>query len=76
MKFKKLTKYAFGNGLNSRIYRCNNKICKFKCDFQPSVKVFSSVTKRTHGCILPPGTIVIAVICDMLEKQFKHSMNV
>ena len=39
---------ACGIGSKSRVYRCNNKTCKFNYDFKSSDKALCSVAKITY----------------------------
>ena len=55
----KLLETACGNGSNSKIYKCKSKRCKFQSQFQPTDKILSTVTKRLHDCVSPPGTVYL-----------------
>ena len=55
----KLLKTVCGNGSNSKIYKCKSKRCKFQSQFQHTDKILSTVTKRLHDCVSPPGTIYL-----------------
>jgi len=55
----KLLELACGNGRNSHINKCKAKKCKFQSQFHPTDKVLSTVTKRLHDCVSPPGTVYL-----------------
>ena len=68
----------FGDGSNSRMFKCGSKRCLFQNKFSPQDRFVSTTTGRIYNCIIPPGTtyindhspnVIYLITCDRCKLQ-------
>ena len=69
----------FGDGSNSRMFKCGSKRCLFQNKFSPQDRFVSTTTGRIYNCIIPPGTtyindhssnVIYLITCDRCKLQY------